>query len=64
MSFAVQLTDDAASDLEEVFDYLSRNDARGRAEHVLERIEQALQALSEFPERGFRHGPPGPAETA
>ncbi len=52
MPFAVQLTDDAARDLEELFDYLSRQDAPGRAEHVLERIEQAFQALSAFPERG------------
>ena len=54
MSFAVQLTDDAAHDLEEIFDYVSRQDAPGRAEHVLERIEQAFHALSAFPERGGR----------
>ena len=52
MPFAVQLTDDAARDLDEIFDYLSRQDAPGRAEHVLERIEQVFQALSAFPERG------------
>ena len=46
MSFAVQLTDDVAHDLEEIFDYLSRQDAPGRAAHVLEQIEQAFQALS------------------
>ena len=56
MSFAVQLTDDAAQDLEEIFDYVSRQDAPGRAEHVLERIEQAFHALSAFPERGQRPG--------
>ena len=54
MSFAVQLTDDAAHDLEEIFDYVSHQDAPGRAEHVLERIEQAFHALSAFPERGRR----------
>ena len=52
MSFAVQLTDDAARDLEEIFDHLSRQDTPGRAAHVLERIEQAFLALSAFPERG------------
>ena len=52
MPLAVQLTDDAAYDLEEIFDYLSRQDAPGRAEHVLKRIEQAFHALSAFPERG------------
>ena len=52
MPFVVQLTDDAARDLEEIFDYLSRQDAPGRAEHVLERIEKVFQALSAFPARG------------
>ena len=52
MPFAVQLTDDAVHDLEEIFDYLPRRDAPSRAEHVLERIEQAVQTLSAFPERG------------
>ena len=52
MPFAVQLTDDAARDLEEIFGYLSRQDGTGTAEHVLQRIEQAFQSLSELPERG------------
>ena len=49
MFFEVQLTDDAAQDLEQIFDYLSQQD---RAAHVLEQIEQAFQALSALPERG------------
>lgn len=53
MPFDVQLTDDAAGDLEEIFDYFSRQDAPGRTQHVLERIEQAFQALSTFPEHGI-----------
>ena len=52
MSFAVQLTDDAAGDLEEIYDYLSRQVAPGRAEYVLDQIERAFHALSAFPERG------------
>lgn len=52
MPFAVRLTDDAARDLEEIFDYVSRRDAPGKAKRVLDRIEQAFQGLSEFPERG------------
>ena len=49
MPFAVQLTDDAACDLEEIIDYLSRRDAPGRAEHVLERIEQDLPRVVRVP---------------
>ena len=52
MPFAVQLTDDAVRDLEEIVDYISRQDATRSAEYVLERIEQAIQALSALPERG------------
>ena len=52
MPFAVHLTDDAACDLEEIFGYLSRHEAPGRAEQVLERVEQAFRSLSVLPERG------------
>ncbi|MXY22948.1 MAG: type II toxin-antitoxin system RelE/ParE family toxin [Acidobacteria bacterium] len=52
MRFAVQLTDDAARDLEEIFDYVCRQGTSGRAGHVLKRIEETFQALSAFPERG------------
>ena len=52
MPFAAPLTDDAVRDLEEIVDYISRQDATGSADYVLGRIEQALQALSALPERG------------
>ena len=52
MSFEVQLTDDAVRDLEEVCDYIRRYRSSAAAEHVLERIEQALGSLSEYPRRG------------
>ncbi len=52
MAVTVRLTDDAARDLEEVFNYVSRRDAPSRAERVLDRIEEAFQALSAFSERG------------
>ena len=48
----LQLTDGAADDFEEIVDYFSRQDAPGRREHVLERIWQAFQSLSAFPEHG------------
>ena len=54
MGFAVQLTDDAARDLEEISDHLTRRDTPARAGHVLERIEEVFQALSEFQCRHHR----------
>lgn len=52
MSFAVLMTDDAARDLEEVYDYVAQHDAPGKADHVLEQIEKALASLCKSPERG------------
>ena len=52
MSFSVQLTDDAARDLEEISDYISRYGAPGRADYVLDRIEAAFRSLSAHPLRG------------
>lgn len=52
MAFLVQLTDDAAHDLETICDYIARHDGAGRADYVLEQIEKAFSSLSEYPERG------------
>jgi toxin ParE1/3/4 len=52
MSFRVFLTTDATRDLEELYSYIDAHDAGGKAEHVLSGIEKAIDALSEFPERG------------
>ncbi len=52
MPFAVFLTDDAARDLDELFDYIAVHDAPKKADHVLEQIEKAFSRLSEFPEQG------------
>ena len=52
MSFLVQMTGGALRDLEEICDYIDRQDSRGRADHVLEQIEKAFGSLSEYPQRG------------
>ena len=52
MAFLVQLTNDAARDLEEICDYIDRHDEPGRADYVLEQIEKAFSSLSEYSERG------------
>lgn len=52
MSFTVLLTRHAARDLEELYDYVARHDAPGKAEHVLGRMEEALGSLSGSPQRG------------
>ena len=41
--FQVSLTEDAARDLEEIFDYIAEHDDPAKANHVLDRIEEAVE---------------------
>ena len=52
MPFAVLLTNAAARDLDELYDYNAEHDAPRKANFVLKQIEKAFTKLSEFPERG------------
>lgn len=52
MRFKVFLTEDAAGDLAELYEYILINDSPQKAEYVLQQIEKKLSSLSEFPERG------------
>jgi len=52
MVFAVLLTNDAACDLEEIYDYIALHDSPQKADYVLEQIEKAFSSLTKFPERG------------
>lgn len=50
--FEVSLTADAARDLEEIVEYIAAHDDPARANHVLDRIEEVMESLAAFPERG------------
>ena len=52
MSFDVFLTADAACDLEELYQYIVRHDAPGKAEPALTSIAEICNSLSGLPERG------------
>ena len=52
MVFRVQLTDGAAGDLQEICNYIERQDSLARANFVLDRNEEVFQGLSERPRRG------------
>ena len=52
MPLLVQLTDDAARDLEDICDYIIRQDGPAQADCVLEQIEKAFGSLSEHAHRG------------
>ena len=52
--FEVFLTEDAARDLEAIYDYVAQRDGPSKADHVLDRIEHVVKSLAAFPERGAR----------
>ena len=52
MSFQVFLTNDAARDLEDLYDYIESHDVPEKANYVLEKIDEAFSSLSENPRRG------------
>jgi len=52
MRHQVFLTDDAAFDLEDIYDSIQFHDASEKADYVLDKIEEAFLSLSDNPERG------------
>ena len=52
MACLVQLTEDAARDLAEIFDYLDRHHSPVKATEVLEQIETRFLGLAERPRSG------------
>ena len=48
----VLLTNDAARDLEELYDYIALHDAPRKADYVLDQIEKVFSKLRKSPERG------------
>ncbi|MFP4225870.1 MAG: type II toxin-antitoxin system RelE/ParE family toxin [Desulfobacterales bacterium] len=52
MPFTILLTDDAARDLEDLYNYIVLYDSLQKADYVLTQIEKAFSSLSDLPERG------------
>lgn len=52
MRFDVFLTEDAVRDLEELHAYIAEHDSPAKADHVLDRIEDVIERLASFPQRG------------
>jgi toxin ParE1/3/4 len=52
MLYEVSLTKDAERDLEEIYFYIAERNSRGSADHVLDRLVQATDALRTSPDRG------------
>ena len=52
MPYPVKLTDAAAGDLGDIWEYIGHHDSQDAADHLLTRIEEAFSSLSEHPSRG------------
>ena len=52
MKLKVLLTEDAESDLESIFNFITEHDSADKALHVLDQIEQSVSNLAESPDRG------------
>ncbi len=52
MEYKVYLTQDAYSDLSDLYQYISETDSEESAEYVLSAIEKTFSKLAELPERG------------
>ncbi len=52
MRCEVLLTEDANRDLEDIYGYVAEHDTPGKADDLLDRIEDVIESLSTHPERG------------
>ena len=51
MPFSVLMTDDAAQDIYEIYEYIATHDGPQKANKALDHIEKNLISLSDFPDR-------------
>jgi len=52
MRFEVLLTEDAYRDLEDIYTYVAEHDSPGKADALLNRIEEVIETLTTHPNRG------------
>ncbi len=52
MEFSVQLTEDAANDLTEIYEFIASHDGLQRANAWLDRVERVFTQLTDSPNRG------------
>jgi toxin ParE1/3/4 len=52
MRFEVLMTEDAERDLQELYGYIAEHDSLGKADALLNRIEEVIETLTSQPNRG------------
>ena len=56
MKYQVLLVAEAEEDVFDIYRYVLRTDGRDRADHVLQKLQDTCESLTEMPRRG--HNPP------
>ena len=56
MAFNILLTRDATADLENIYNYIRKYDAKKQADYVLDKIAEVFNSLAEAPHRGSYPG--------
>jgi toxin ParE1/3/4 len=56
VTYRVLVVVEAEEDIFDIYRYVLRADGRGRADHVLQKLQETCQSLAEIPGRG--HNPP------
>jgi len=56
MRYQVLVVAEAEEDMLDIYRYVLRADGRGRADHVLRKLQETCQGLAQMPHRG--HNPP------
>lgn len=51
-TYGVLLTQGAEQDLKSIYDYIAEFDCKANADHVLDRLPEAVESLAAFPGRG------------
>lgn len=52
MRFEVFFTEDTTRDLEDIYDYVAEHDDPKKAQDLLDRIQEVIDSLSNYPARG------------
>ncbi|MBS0570082.1 MAG: type II toxin-antitoxin system RelE/ParE family toxin [Proteobacteria bacterium] len=52
--YELRVAGDALQDLQDIYDYIADNDSPAKADHVVDRITEAVESLKATPQRGSR----------
>lgn len=54
MNFTIRITSAAERDLQEIYDWIAEHDSPGKADYVLDRLNETAESVATLPHRGTR----------